>query len=174
MIFGIDIGLTGAVAVFTASGQFVEVFDIPTRPTNGVDQTIKTCVDGSKLAIELQRRANGTMPMSFGEELIALNMGTATGKGAYFSMGSSYGRVMTVFEMLGWPIVTYRPADWKRHFSLNKRGQDMKEVARMLAINLYPGSADFLCRKKDHNRAESILIGRFGMDRHPSLTKREP
>lgn len=168
MIFGIDIGLTGAVAVFTASGQFVEVFDIPTRPA-GEKAFVKTIVAASELATELQkRRTDGSLPICYVEDLAATNTGTTIGASSLFSLGASYGRVMTVLELMGWPTVTYRPGDWKRYFGLTKkRGEEKdKDASRKLALKLYPEAERFLSRKKDHNRAESILIARFGMDRN--------
>lgn len=172
MICGIDIGLTGAVAIFTDTGQFVEVFDIPTREIGGKDALLKNAICASELAKELQmRKAPGVMPICYAEELIALNMGDKTGKAAYFSMGNSFGSVMSVLQLMGWPCVTYRPADWKRHFDLNKlnkkKGKDKnKDRSIDKAIELYPEAERFLTRKKDHNRAEAILIARYGMDRN--------
>jgi len=51
------------------------------------------------------------------------------------------------------------PSKWKRHFHL--QGAD-KEGARGLVIRLYPGAHHFFARKKDHGRAEAVLIGLYG------------
>lgn len=168
MVLGFDIGLTGAVAIFTETGQFVEVFDIPTRPA-GEKAFVKTIIDASQLAAELQKRKRiGVLPICYVEDLAATNTETKIGAASLFSLGASYGRVMTVLEMMGWPPVTYRPADWKRYFGLTKkRGEEKdKDASRTLALKLYPEAERFLSRKKDHNRAESILIARYGMDRN--------
>lgn len=167
MICGIDIGLTGSVAIFTEAGQFVEVFDIPTRSASE-KAFVKTIISASDLAAELQKRKPvGVIPICYVEDLAATNTGTKIGAASLFSLGASYGRVMTVLELMGWPPVLYRPADWKRYFGLTKkRGEEKdKDASRTLALKLYPEAERFLTRKKDHNRAEAILITRYGMDR---------
>ena len=59
----------------------------------------------------------------------------------------------------GFPLHVVRPQDWKRYFSLPKE----KEHARALAISYYPQAP--LARVKDHNRAEALLIARYGWER---------
>lgn len=49
------------------------------------------------------------------------------------------------------------PGFWKRQMSLNSDG----EVSRQRARALYPGLEEDLRRKKDHNRAEALLLGRW-------------
>ena len=49
----------------------------------------------------------------------------------------------------------------EKHFNLI--GAE-KDASRTKAIELYPSHSNFLSRKKDINRAEAILIGRFFID----------
>lgn len=49
------------------------------------------------------------------------------------------------------------PSEWKRLFAI---GTD-KDKAREVAASLYPDAAHFFKRARDHNRAESCLVGHW-------------
>lgn len=51
------------------------------------------------------------------------------------------------------------PKDWKRLFGLKAD----KDEARACALRLYPNAKQWIYRKKDHGRADSVLIGHFLM-----------
>ena len=57
---------------------------------------------------------------------------------------------------LGHPVVGVSPADWKRTFGLRRSDKD---ASRAAAARLFPG-AD-VARKKDHNRAEALLLAEY-------------
>ena len=78
------------------------------------------------------------------------------GVASMFSLGMSYWGMAGVVAALGWPLTLVEPEAWKRYFKLGKD----KEEARALAQRLYP-EVD-LHRKKDHNKAEALLIARYG------------
>lgn len=80
---------------------------------------------------------------------------------------SSLGRLMEVYGIIqgclagvGLGFERVQPSVWKRKAGL--LGKD-KEGSRLLAIELYPAMADDLARKKDHGRAEAILIARYSL-----------
>lgn len=81
------------------------------------------------------------------------------GSRSAFSMGTSYGTVLGVAAALGIPVETVAPQTWKRSFRLI--GTD-KEASRGKALELCPHLADSLRRRKDHGRAEAVLIGLYG------------
>lgn len=54
--------------------------------------------------------------------------------------------------------VQVTPQAWKKMFGL--LGKD-KEASRLKAIELFPHYEQFLSRKKDHDRAEAILIAEY-------------
>jgi crossover junction endodeoxyribonuclease RuvC len=54
------------------------------------------------------------------------------------------------------------PAVWKKHHCLS--GSD-KERSRIRAIEMFPYAAGQLTRKKDHARAEAMLIAKYGADK---------
>jgi hypothetical protein len=62
---------------------------------------------------------------------------------------------------LGLRVVLVSPQMWKRHFHL--RG-GAKEDSRMKCLSVMPESARFLMRKMDHNRAEALLLARYGLE----------
>ncbi len=62
--------------------------------------------------------------------------------------------------MCGVPLSIIESSAWKKYYRL--KGDD-KEGARALALQLYPHLASSLARKLDHNRAEALLIARFGL-----------
>lgn len=62
---------------------------------------------------------------------------------------------------LGLQVVLVSPQTWKRHFRL--RGSD-KEDSRLKCLAIMPAAARLLMRKMDHNRAESLLLARYGLE----------
>jgi crossover junction endodeoxyribonuclease RuvC len=62
---------------------------------------------------------------------------------------------------LGLRVELVVPGNWKRHFRL--RG-GAKEDSRLKCLSIMPAAAKFLTRKMDHNRAESLLLARYGIE----------
>lgn len=167
MIFGIDPGLSGAVSVFDQDGQFVEVFDLPVMQTSGEQAFVKNAINSAALKLELNRRNEGNLgSVAYLETVAAIG---GTGIASIFSLGCTFGAICAVLQCAEIPFLMIRPHIWKKTMGLNRE----KEASRGLAIRLVPNAAPFLERKKDHNRAEAILIGKYGMARHP-VTKPIP
>ena len=70
-----------------------------------------------------------------------------------FTVGKNFGMWPLFLYSHGIAHDTIRPVAWKRAQKLMKQG---KEAARMRAQKLFPRAS--LKRKKDHNRAEALLI----------------
>jgi crossover junction endodeoxyribonuclease RuvC len=70
-----------------------------------------------------------------------------------FTVGKNFGMWPLFLYSHGIIHDTIRPVAWKRKQGLLKRD---KEVARLKAQKLFPNAS--LSRKKDHNRAEALLI----------------
>lgn len=153
-VIGIDAGLTGAVAYINPSGSGVA--DIPTMAAGDKLGSIRTQINPAELASLLR---NLTLAQR-DETLVVVEglTGYVDHKAAIFSMGNSFGCVRGVVATLGLSLEIVRPQDWKKHFKLPRE----KEHARRKAIELYPGAP--LGRVKDHNRAEALLIARYGWD----------
>ena len=78
------------------------------------------------------------------------------GVSSTWTTGYGFGVWLGVLAALALPHTRVRPAIWKRAMGLGKD----KEQARLRAIQLFP-SAD-LRRKKDHGRAEALLLAWYG------------
>jgi hypothetical protein len=56
------------------------------------------------------------------------------------------------------PMHFITPGVWKKHYGLDAD----KEKSRLKALQLFPESAAFFAKKKDHNKAEASLLAKFG------------
>jgi hypothetical protein len=83
------------------------------------------------------------------------------GVSGVFRYGRVCGAIEGVVAARGIPLTMIEPALWKRHLRLNSS----KEDCRARAIQLLPSAAGKLERIKDHNRAEAILIGIYGLEK---------
>jgi crossover junction endodeoxyribonuclease RuvC len=183
LVVGIDPGLTGALALLRA-GRLIAIADMPVMVKGkgtskvrheinpaGLAQVLRSWVPEERLQQRLRivvevvnsmPRAGPPQPCP-----VCKRDRKAMGSSSVFSMGDSTGCIRGVLAALGFSIEWVSPATWKAHFKL-AGGPLQKEAARAQAIRLYP-EAD-LARKKDHNRAEAILIARWYADRSMPLT----
>jgi crossover junction endodeoxyribonuclease RuvC len=150
---GVDPGLTGGVA--RINGSSAGSLDMPTfaYSTTG---SVKRAVDLPALSLMLQ-----LLPVQDDCKMFMERVNAFPGQGvsSMFSLGMSFWGVAGVAAALGIPVELVNPAAWKKHFGL---GPD-KDQARGLASRLYPGVD--LSKKKDHGRAEALLIARYGMEK---------
>lgn len=70
-----------------------------------------------------------------------------------FRFGMGCGILRGVIAGAGVPIINVTPGKWKKHFRLDNDG----EKSRALAIRRFP-NVTTLARKKDHGRAEALLL----------------
>jgi crossover junction endodeoxyribonuclease RuvC len=152
LTFGIDPGLSGAVAVL-ADGEFRDVFDMPTvgRGAKG-----RQTVNAVSLAAALREHVSaepGASVLAVLEEVSAM---PGQGVTSMFRFGQSVGAVEGVLAALRMPLVRVRPQEWKKHAGLSGTAKD---VARGLAIDLYPAAP--LYRVRDGGRADALLLARW-------------
>jgi len=149
MIIGIDPGVGGAVAFLFDNGS-VRVDDMPI--------CAKDVGKGNQVnAWALSSLFVDVLPAT----LVAIErVGPMPKQGvtSVFSFGRSVGVVEGIVAARGWRVIYVRPQAWKKRFGLV--GKD-KDAARTRALQLYPGAADRLKRKKDVDRAEAILIAEY-------------
>jgi len=152
---GIDPGVTGAFAALCDGGTN-SVGDIPvlTITRNGRKRTepdalmcadaLRESGDESLVAIEVNqaRPVEGRRDSLISAHRMGMNVGVWLGICAALRR-----RVEMVY-----------PQQWKRWAGLI--GAD-KEASRALALRRWPMLADGLSRKKDHNRAEALLIADY-------------
>jgi crossover junction endodeoxyribonuclease RuvC len=154
LVLGIDIGNAGALAVL-ADGELIAVHNMPILRDGPAG---RPAVNAPLLA-EIVARSHATQ--AFVEFVAARPGESATGA---FSFGRSRGVIEGVLGALSLPISFVTPQSWKRFHSIPP-GPDKKDLARSKAIALWPTKAELFARKLDHNRAESALIGLYGLAR---------
>lgn len=172
IFFGIDPGATGALCVMKPDESLIMVYDLPT-----VKEGTSSIINGQMLSYLIDkylRNDNGTkmdpkQALCFLEKvnsapIQARKNGDSErrqGSKSMFNFGRNYGKIQGVLECLLVPYLDVSPNAWKKRAGLT--GKD-KEASRALAIKLYPSFAQDLARKKDCDRAEAILIARYGIN----------
>lgn len=159
-ILGIDPGLSGACAVLTDAGEFVEVFDVPVMQAGGKQSYVKNVVNAAAMHDRLVLvRSRGAALFAYVESVSAM---PKQGVASMFSLGHTVGTIQSVLACLHIPYVMVRPQEWKKSVGLLKTE---KAQSRAVAIQRFPSASPQLTRVKDHNRAEAILLGHYGAQR---------
>lgn len=156
VVFGIDPGLSGAVAVLH-DGQYIDVIDIPTC---GRGKAARQNVNSAELADYFRRHIEMLPGAQIGAVLELVGAMPMQGRSSGFRFGQSYGAVQGVLGALRIPFELVTPAVWKRHYGLIGAP---KESSRGIAIERFPMAP--LSRKRDHGRAEAILLAAWGSPR---------
>ena len=148
LIAAFDPGNTGALGMLDTESEAVAAFDLPLITIGN-----RELIDPYALSATLREHR----PDEIWIELVGARPGqglSSTGKFLY-----SAGVLWGVAGALNIPVTFCTPQAWKKEAGLI--GMD-KEAGRQLALRLYPHAAPFLTRKKDHGRADAILIARYG------------
>ena len=156
LVIGIDPGLSGAMAMLGTRG-LLAVVDLPVVAKGSGAGRVKNEINPAALSQLLRDWVAGHAD----DVLVVIERVSAMpdqGVAGVFSLGDTLGSIRGVVATRGYPVAWVTPQRWKKHYGLPAD----KELARARAIQLYP-DAD-LPRKKDHNRAEAILIARYGWE----------
>lgn len=143
-VAGIDPGVHGAVAIYRDGITGVD--DLPVEDGRldpvALGHLIRWC---DRVVIE-DNRAVGS-----------------NGSIANFSMGYSIGLIVGVTQTMGIALHRVKPIEWQRAMGLgNVAKTERKDASRQRAREIFPGLAEQLTRKADHNRAEALLIMEYG------------
>lgn len=159
-ILGVDPGLTGALALIGPDGVIVE--DLPIMANGKGGATVKNQINGAALA-QLLRPHVADIRIAIVEQVSTMRQkgegGAKQGMATNGSLMHSLGVIQGVLAALGIPVQMVAPASWKKAMGLV--GTD-KEVSRAKAQQLFPAAP--LARKKDHNRAEALLLAVYGQN----------
>lgn len=151
---GIDPGLSGAVAIINGEGSkglgiADTVYDTPTGQI------------GNK---------NSYLPAEMAKQLILVGPCQALiekqqampkqGVTSTFSIGYGMGLWIGILAALSIPYEVVTPQAWKGAMMAGM-GRD-KDASRLRAQQLWPQLTEQLNRKKDHGRAEALLIAEYG------------
>lgn len=165
IVIGIDLGLTGALTRLE-DGKLTNMADMPVMQRGTKAASVKNQVNAAGLADLLRvwteghdRHIECVVYLERVQAMGRTDKGGSQGASSNFSLGHTAGIVEGVVASLGIPHEIIPPATWKKEFGIKAD----KEHARALAQRWYPGAS--LARKKDHNRAESLLIARYGHQR---------
>ena len=167
-IIGVDPGLTGALALLSHHG-LQAVHDIPTMIKGNGEGAVKNQVDPGALADLLRawiegKDKNEIMVMIESQGPVRLPGNKILGGASAFSLAYTAGVIEGVVTALRLPRELVQPGAWKKALGLSAKGADKKALARAMAQRYYP-EAD-IHRVRDHNRAEAILIARYGHQKY--------
>jgi crossover junction endodeoxyribonuclease RuvC len=151
-IIGLDPGVSGAVAVIrNKDDDHPLTFDMPRVAGKGHLDTDHLF----ELLSDMKQRFDP-------DQIVIENVHAAPRQGvsSAFKFGETLGVAKALASALRLDPVLVTPVTWKRQLGLtgDQRGKD---EARKLAGKLYPGCV--FARKKDHNRAEALLIAHWGL-----------
>lgn len=158
IFYGIDPGKTGAVCRIADSVKFfdAEKLDLYELASQWLEPDMDTR-DGAFVLLEkaqvMPRMRKKRLPT--GQEVEE-----QAGQGAVgmFNYGIGYGEYRGMLKALRIPFAEIHPMTWKREFSLLHMP---KERSIAIAVQLFPRAADHLKRKKDHGRAEALLLAEY-------------
>jgi hypothetical protein len=130
---GIDPGKTGAIAILHLDEVcFIEPQDLERDPS---------LIDFIEVFVAIEKAQ--AMPKQ--------------GVVSMFHYGVSYGTMIGILKALRKPYQEISPRTWKKEFSLTN---DKKESV-VMAVKLFPGAAGHLKFKKDHGKAEALLLAEY-------------
>ena len=162
---GIDPGLSGAISWILEEPEGVS--------TGFMDMPIKDCFLDPQALLDL---LSGDPVAAICIEQVGA-MGT-DGRSSLSRFMEIFGGIKAIALLSGHPLTFIRPLDWKKALGLvvvTPKGQAVKltpqeraikkklakEASMSLAKGLYPDSSGFLTRKKDHDRAEALLLAHY-------------
>ena len=161
LTIGIDPGLTGALAVLDHHGVPIAVRDLPVMPIPeaGPKATVKTEIDVRALYVLLRELVPADESAICVMEH-SVSVGAELGEMAKLSLAATKASIMAVLRLQGHDVRRVAPASWKRHFRIGSE----KNEALNLARSMYLGLPEIKLQKH-HNRAEALLIARYGQAR---------
>ena len=155
IVFGIDPGVSGALSIYE-NKKLKEVIDMPTMSEGKKN---KKQINAAQLSLEIKQRINGSSETAEVIEHVTAMPGQ--GVTSMFNFGQSFGVIKGICSALTLPIYFVRPVKWKKHFNLIGSSKD---ASRTKAIELFPSFSNDMAKKKDANKADAILIGRYFLD----------
>ena len=154
LIIGIDPGITGAISFFE-NGEIKDVIDMPTMASGNKN---KKQINGSQIFNEIILRTQNFKAENINVVVEQVSAMPGQGVTSMFNFGQSFGVIKGICAAMQLPIYFVRPTRWKKHFDLIN---SQKDSSRVKAIEMFPKFSSMLARKKDSNKADSILIAKY-------------
>ena len=139
---GIDPGMTGAVALIPADGAPL-VVDYPGDVALAVDAVRTWTVEYNIMLAAVE--SVHAMPKQ--------------GVVSTFTFGKSFGEWLGILAAMGVSHTLVSPQEWQRGVIHASDGADPKTRSLTAARRIFPTCE--LARKRDHNRADALLIARW-------------
>lgn len=157
---GIDPGKTGASAMIDPWGSIL-FLDAEKIELAAFGESILKFISHGPGAFVLLEKAQ-VMPGSVKRRRFGMPEGEQKpieqGRVGIFNYGINYGGYLGMLKALRIPYAEVHPMTWKKEFSLLHQPKD---ASRERAIQLFPQVAGDLKRKRDHGRAEALLLAEF-------------
>lgn len=147
---GIDPGLDGAIAFLYSDGT-ARVCNAPTGKIGKKRDYLL-----AQMANLLERQINEIRQVAAVERVHSM---PKQGVASSFNFGKGFGLWLGLLAGRGIPFDLVEPTRWKK-VMLDGMGKE-KDAARIRAQQLFPSLATELSRKKDHGRAEALLIAEY-------------
>lgn len=160
IFLGIDPGVTGAISMINGSETVIKDLPVVVIPNAKRKEKMLSPM-GLKVMVETMLSESRIDDVVCVVEKTQAMKDTAM---TAFSMGQSRGIIIAVLELIGVSRIDVMPSVWKRHFGLLKCE---KAASQAVACTRRPQVEVFelLMRKKDHNRAESLLLALYGKEK---------
>ena len=153
-IIGIDPGISGAICFFE-NGKIIEIIDMPIMNDGKKN---KKQVNGAQIYNEIYEQIKNIPKHEINVVLEQVSAMPGQGVTSMFNFGQSFGVIKGICSAMQLPIHFIRPTKWKKYFNLINTSKD---ASRSRAIELFPKVSEKLKRKKDSNKADSILIASY-------------
>lgn len=156
MICGIDPGIDGALALLDRAGNALDVVDMPTIKVR-IGGTLRARVDPHGLRGKLLEWAPA--------HVVIEEIAPRKGDGARaVVLGIAFGQAEGVVVGLGLPLVLASPREWRRQTGVSAESYDGRKAQSLIvARNLFPGMAVKLKAAAHADRAEALLLARWGL-----------
>ncbi|XP_058079027.1 Holliday junction resolvase MOC1, chloroplastic isoform X1 [Magnolia sinica] len=159
-VVGIDPDVSGALALLKVdgdSGVSAQVFDTPHVKVL-IGKRVRKRLD-AKSIVELLRSFKA--PLGTAAYIEQSNPFPKDGKQGWWSGGFGYGLWIGILVASGFSVIPVPSLLWKNRFDLSGSCAS-KDDSRKAASVLFPSLSPLLKRKKDHGRAEALLIAAYG------------
>lgn len=159
-VIGVDPDLSGALALlkFDDLGcTSAQVFDSPFVQVS-VGKRLRKRLDARSIVQLLQSFEAPSGTIAYVEQSTPFPQ---DGKQGWWSGGFGYGLWIGVLVASGFSVVPVPSIVWKKDLELAS-SRSSKDDSRELAAQLFPDLSPMLKRKKDHGRAEALLIAAYG------------
>jgi crossover junction endodeoxyribonuclease RuvC len=166
LVIGVDPGVSGAISFLSPDGQLLAVEDMPVD-TVQVGKHSRSRVSFHRLAALLSGAAGAQAFIELPQFRPMMKRDPRTGEVKPSSMGVmgagafgiSYGLAAGALMAAGCSLTEVNPGAWMGAIGLSGG----KDNSRRMAADRFPAQAGLFARKKDDGRADSCLLGWYGI-----------